>query len=439
MASAFDLVMIGAGPACVGALSAIRPGQRICVLTGATPQHHPGKIHPKIRAVAHERREPPGLRRSFAIAGPTGSKLFSTAAEGGLANYWGQQFLRYERADPWPAYIFDDYTDYLGVCKKIESIFYLTPPTECTSDAAAIGGGYTAQTPRLLVGTDEAPGSDLFAMRLALRHLVARHAAQTIPLHAVSWAVDGGGVRIQLSDGETIRATRAVLAAGVVGSVQLTMASCPEVTAAEFSDHAPYMLYTRGLDRVRRVKRVDDLRHFNALTIEKLEDERCQLFASVYRMGQASLSLLLSAAGLPPMLRGWKAIPFADFVKPVQVWTEATVSRLRIDSANGTASVVGFPDRDADSTLHSFVQWLKFNGVAVKVTVSEIGGGLHYHAAMVTTDRGVMSLATFLAERFGQQVVCLDSSVLDQIGCRPHTLTAMASANKLSGRTVPSS
>jgi hypothetical protein len=230
-----------------------------------------------------------------------------------------------------------------------------------------------------------------------------------------------------------------VLAAGVIGSLQLTMASCPEVTGAEFSDHAPYMLYTRGLDRVRRVRRIDDLRHFNALTIERIEDERCQLFASVYRMGQASLSLLLSATGLPPMLRGWKAPPFADFIKPVQIWTEATVSRLRIDSATSTAAMVEFPDSNADRALHSFEQWLKLNGVAVKATVSKLGTGFHYHAAKVTTGQGIMPLATFLGERFGQQVVCLDASILDQIGCRPHTLTAMASAHKLSGRALEAS
>jgi DNA (cytosine-5)-methyltransferase 1 len=42
----------------------------------------------------------------------------------------------------------------------------------------------------------------------------------------------------------------------------------------------------------------------------------------------------------------------------------------------------------------------------------------------------------FLNERNGDRVLCIDSSILPEIGCRPPTLTAMAAAGEIVARAV---
>jgi hypothetical protein len=213
------------------------------------------------------------------------------------------------------------------------------------------------------------------------------------------------------------------------------MEACPELAAARFSDHNPYKLYTYGLDRTLRVRRADEILHLNTLTIEGIDRDRSYLYASVYRMSRASLSLLLSAAGLPPRMRGWPAPPLVDLIKPVQVWTEASKVRYRLDRNRGTAIKIEIPERDSDDAFGIFVKYLKSCGVLLRILAVQPGGGFHYHAADVTVDGVTFTrLCDYIEDRFKGRVICVDASILDEIGCRPPTLTAMASAHRLSCR-----
>jgi hypothetical protein len=213
------------------------------------------------------------------------------------------------------------------------------------------------------------------------------------------------------------------------------MEACPELAAARFSDHNPYKLYTYGVDRILPVQRADGIFHLNTLTIEDIDRGRSHLYASVYRMSRASLSLLLSAAGLPPRMRGWPAPPLVDLIKPVQVWTEASKVRYRLDRNSGTAIKIEIPERDSDDALDLFVKYLKSRGVLLRILAVQPGGGFHYHAADVTVDGITFTrLCDYIEDRFKGRVICVDASVLDEIGCRPPTLTAMASAHRLSCR-----
>jgi hypothetical protein len=433
MRKSFDVVIIGAGPAAVAALSATPPGARICVVTGITsfPLESDVKIPAKIRAVAYERCEAPGLSDFLAFDDGRGAGLFSTAAVGGLANYWGQQFVRYCEGDPWPADFFDSYSDYERTCWHIEAMFALTMPASDTE----IGGGYVARTSRLLVGTDKEPQSGLLAMRRAFQNLAASCKAQTIPLRATSWSIDGDGVCVTLSNGENVRGSLLILAGGVLGTMRLTMESCPELAAVRFSDHRPYMLYTYGLGRILRVQRADGIFHFNTLTLESIDKGRSDLFASVYRMSRASPSLLLSAAGLPPCLRGWRAPPTIDLVNPVQVWTEASKVRYRFDRNCGNAIKIEVPEANADEALDPFVMYLKSRGILLRIAAVELGASFHYHATEVTVDGFTFTpLSHYIEDRFKRRAICVDASVLGKIGCRPPVLNAMASAHRLSCR-----
>jgi hypothetical protein len=433
----FDVVVIGAGPAAVAALSAAPVGARICVVTGiaSTPFDRKVRVHPKIRAIAYERCELPGLSDFLPFNNGSGAGFFSTAAVGGLASYWGQQFVRYQEGDRWPAEIFDGYGDYEHTCSQLEAMFALTTDSEREWTDATMAEHYVAHTPRLLVGDDKQPRSGLDAMGRAFEKLSASRHAATTPLRAISWMTEGANVRVTLSNGESVRGSRLVIASGVLGTLRLVMNSCPELTAARFSDHNPYYLYALGLGRVLRVQGTKTNDHFNALTIERIESGRSRLFASVYLMSRAPLSLLLSTAGLLPSLRGWPAPSFVDLVKPLQVWTEASTARYQLDRDGHALVKIAAPPMDEDVVLGAFVKSLKARGVLLRIGRREPSGGFHFHGADVTVDGDTFTqLHHYIDARFEGRAICVDASVLREISCRPHTLTAMASAHRLAGR-----
>lgn len=425
MASCFDAVLIGAGPAAIAALAFAPPDLRIGVVTGARPE--PAKpIHPKIAAVAFEHRERPGLAEPLGLGG-RGAGLFSTAAEGGLANYWGQQFVRYREGDPWPRDVFADYRDYVGACEAIEALFSISPAH--FQAAAYVEQDYWRQTPRLVVGSRDAPSAGLYAMRHAFRSLAAEKHAELVQERVLSMARERDAVLVKLGSGEMLRARSVLLAAGVVGSLRLIMSSCPDVTAYRFVDHAPYMLQTMGLGRIAPFARDDGLRHFNAATLEREGGGLTRLFASVYRMADAPISVLLAALGLPPMLRGVGVPALVDILSPVQVWTESSKARVAVEAGGRSVAEPRTPDLASDSIAMSFVSWLRAGGVKVRVTHTAPGLGFHYHAAEVSTGGAAFRPAQLVLDgQFGGQVTYIDAGALREIGCRPPTLTAMAAA-----------
>ncbi len=432
------MILIGAGPAAVAALDVLPRGLRTCVVTGATAtlRSTPKRVHPKIDAVAYERREPPGVTDVLPIADAPGARFFDTAIEGGLANYWGQQFVRYTSGDAWPRGIFEHFSDYCLACERVEARFALSPVG--VGPDRVIDGGYLARTPRLLVGTSRRPSCGLQAMGVALREIVAeREATDLIRARARSFHIADTRVRVTLDDGQEIQGERLLLAAGVVGTLRLSMASMPDILAVRFRDHAPKMLYVLGTDRLLRREREDRLRHFNALTIERLEQDCSKLFASVYRMGDTELSLLTAAVGLPPMLRGMRAPSLASLVKPVQVWTDQTSSQYLIERGAATAVIDWDADQGKDPILKDFIDWLHVRGALVKLSHSQPGGGFHYHGGAVAPVVGeFLKLNEFLADRYAGRVLCADASALDDIGCRPNALTSMAAARALSRRAI---
>src|SRR5262249_23709963 len=151
--------------------------------------------------------------------------------------YWGQQFVRYAENDPWPRDIFADYAGYENACTRVEALF-----SHSSGGWRELSDGYVARTPSLLVGTAEAPHCGLVAMRRMFLDLALTRDAELIPAAAVAWERQGGILRLRLADGATLMAERLFLAAGVVGSLRLALASCPDLKVGTLQDHAPYML-----------------------------------------------------------------------------------------------------------------------------------------------------------------------------------------------------
>lgn len=417
-----DIVLIGAGPAAVAALAALPNGMRVAVLTGedAGKKELSGRIHPKIRAVSLQRGEAPGMTSPLPFAEPCTSTLFDSASVGGLANYWGQQFVRDGAGDPWAREIFADHQEYERACAEIESLFVCSPPGTSASGTAS-QEDYSSFTPRLVLGVPDNPSCGLLAMREALDSLCEQRGLTRYSARARGWEKAGAHMRVHLENGRWVDGRGVLLAAGVVGSLRLTMASCPEIRGASLKDHAPHLLHVAGLKRQIALLRSDGVRHFNSLTIEWKAQARTRLFASVYRMSHASLGLLLAALGLPPLLPRLSPPGLVDWITPVQVWTEKTTMHYDMARGNAYAKCVDRPNPDTDDRLQHFQTWLRGKGATVlKRSVTPAGDGFHYHAAQVSLQNGSdLPLQDFLETRFAGQVQCVDASRLQAIGYRP--------------------
>jgi hypothetical protein len=430
MSQIFDAILVGAGPCGVAGLTALDRGARLAVVTGEKPENHRGKdIHPKIRAIALDRNEKPGIADRLERAVENGKPLFSAATSGGLANYWGQLFCRYGSCDPYPSGIFENYESYLEDSRFIERMFSLTGGNALPRPAA-LPGDYQLFQPRLLRGTAEDSAADLMSMRRALEvassgvAVFSQRALNISQKDQLLWSVN-------LSDGSSIAAKKIWLAAGVLGTLRIVTASLDDIAGASIRDHSPYMVYVTGL---RKVLTARSNYHFNALTLEKEVAGRCTVFASIYDMSASHLNLIL-ASTIGQGFRILKSIPapfFASLVQPVQIWTDHTFSRVEIDAGKGrfTGSELYPPP---DNVLNEIFGSLRLIGARIwHYTRTAPGLGFHYHSTSVRRKNGTeQALADLLAHWSGGAVSCIDPSVFPEIGLRPHTLTAMAAARRI--------
>jgi hypothetical protein len=391
-------------------------------------------VHAKIRTVAEERGEAPGLTEPIFISGAT-RPAFSTAITGGLANYWGQQFVRYSAKEPWPDAVFDQYQQYQTACSKIESEFQFDEMNGPIGPNRARLGVYEARSPRLLVGTKQERRAGLLSMRRLIEQKLAEQQATKIEARVDALMPKGKQWAVKLSDGSTVFANRVVLASGVLGTASLLMRSFPDIKSVRLRDHTPLMLYTYGLERIVNTRRHGPDRHFNVQTLQRDLEDEAVLFATIYNMRYAEINLILVTLlnRFVPFLAGRHAPWPADWIKPVQVWTRSTVSVTEIHSDGSRARVVDRPPPEGDAELAAFMKTLRENGVRVlKISEAPPLLGFHYFGLeILADDERYVPIEHFLDRRTMRQVLCVDPSILRRVGCRPHTETAMATALKL--------
>ena len=274
----FDLVIIGSGPAAVAAISQLPVEIKVAVLTGSAKTREPRNhnAHAKIRTVASQRRETVGVTDPIEVM-PFGKMLYSTSIVGGLANYWGQQFVGYEANDPLPN-VFGDFGEYKYFCQKIESLFYCT-----RSSLNQNKNGFISRLPRLLIGARDLPDAGLFSMQRVFRKLCEDKKVECSEATVTKIKIEDDGLCLYLDDDTIIRSRRVMLAAGVIGSLRIVMRSFRELSEATFRDHTPAIMYV--LDPRQRFgpPRSDGLGHLNVQTIECIEDQRVNLFSSIYK------------------------------------------------------------------------------------------------------------------------------------------------------------
>lgn len=426
----FDVVVIGSGPAAVAALDGLASVSRVAVVTGAVPSaERRSTLHPKIQAVSLLRSEAAGVAERIAATGNP-RPMFSTAAVGGLANYWGQQFVRWGEADPWPQDTFASFADYGRACDSVERLFAIEGGGPLSINS--IGDGYRALTPRLLSGSAEDGAAGLGAMRRAFASRAAAVRASVFPRRADSIARVGADWVVRLDDGTSLSAERVLLGAGVVGDGQILLRSFPDLSGFAFSDHTPWLLFTVGAKRLFPYDHSGS-KPFNALTIYGESASGCDLFSSFYDMRGGDLNLLLASTlgRAHPWLRRWRTPPGTGLVTPVQVWTPKTYGRVEIAASNGALTFASDARAatPSDPNFERFRAWLRSAGVRIlRSKRTDPVAGYHYHRLQLKQRNGWAELADFLQQRTGNGVACIDAADLPHIGCQPHTLTVMARA-----------
>jgi len=415
----FDYVIIGAGPSAIAALLALDGAASIAVISGASNEVLPrAKVHPKIQTVSVANKERPGVVYSFQREGRPSQ----------------QQFVRYQPSDPWPRDIFSNYESYQSHCSELESLFALSDVSEVQS-RAKLDSGYKLCIPRLLLGSAEDPDSELMAMRFEFYRQAKRRHAEVYEERVRSIIKVADKCHVLLKNKETIVAKTILLAAGVIGTAHLISKSFPEIESMQFSDHAPWMLYTIGLHDIYKLRPNSAMNHFNALTLEKTNKCASEVFVSLYDMGKADFNLLLaSTIGRTfDVFRDIQAPLGASLIKPVQIWTPKSFDDVTIDvksglvKANSKSQVIA----ENDSHLLKTMNVLRTLGArCLKVSRTLPGYGFHYHNLMIEeASHNLLPVSKFLEKKFGKSVKCIDASVLPRIGLRPHTLTAMAASH----------
>jgi hypothetical protein len=432
-----DIAIIGAGPCALGALTGLKDNQRICVITGEVPYDGSlRRLHPKIRSVAADRGERPGIADPFPLLCDKRQKLlFSSSKMGGLANYWGQQFISYREQDPWPTTVFDTYEAYLKAVHGTEALFEITASCDIRNKRFSDDAGMRVRSPYLMTGTPNSPGCQLFAVSKAMEHECTKRKICMYNGRATRLARDGGDWLIHMRPGPAVKARRIVLAAGAIGTSQLLFASFPELTRIRIHDHTPWMLYTFGIERLFKKKQKSDLRHFNIATLEGGNEESGQFFASVYDISKAELNLITSlfAGFASSLFKGIPTPPGSGLIKPSQVWTTNTYGFFDITPNNVGVTASCSLSHKEDQILTHFIAGLRALGIRVlRIEPTAPGLGYHYHNLNVALGNCKFEHITpFLSRASEGTIVCADASSLSKIGTRPPTLTGMAAAAQI--------
>lgn len=366
--------------------------------------------------------------------GRRAKSLFSSAEIGGFANYWGQQFVRYSASELPGSELFRSHTDYEDECSAVERLFCIRGGDLMSVDSTT---GYQLSVPRLLTGSSDDPTAGLDSMCRVYQQILNGLGARAYATRAVAMNQEGGDWVVSLEDGEKITARKILLAAGVKGTAHFLLRSFPDLQTVRFRDHGPWVVYVTRLGRLMRTRPENAPMHFNAMTLEKVQDGTCMCFGSVYDLMAADLNLLLASSigRSSSLVRNRRAPRVVSLVNVVQVWTPSTYDIIDIDAQAGTATAGPRSAKrpEDDGELLNALSMLRSKGARViRISRTQPGLGFHYHGLRARAPgRSFQGISDLLLQRTQDAVTCVDASTMHDIGRRPHTLTAMASARRM--------
>jgi len=428
----FDVAIVGAGPAAIGALWGLQSAQggsrTVAVLTGETgagdmPRPDSTWVHPKVRKVIFEAR----MQRVIGQFVPTNSLgksyyLFETACRGGLTSFWGQQFVRLLKPDfvaAMPGQTFDDYE---AAFDLIEGRLGLAQPEAI--DGWTLPDGFDL----VIRPTTIVEPIDSFVHQFAL----ASAGTTVIRQRLTRLERASQSYRLVFEDGEGIEAGRVILASGVIGTARILMRSVPELRHARFRDHMPVFLHSVSLgNRHCRTARRQST-NMNMASIEVTRAGQLCAFLSIYNVRKMPANLLLAHFGLPMLGalsgRNLEILPLPFY--PVQTWTRDSFVEIDLERADEEIVARRCRFQDNPEGLQLARTALKACGLReIRLSPTPAGMGFHYHALQLSED-GVAydSARSQITRLFGDDVLIVDGSVLPWLSPRPHTETLVANA-----------
>lgn len=416
----FDYIVIGAGPCGIAALHGLPEGKNIACVTGQSPTGLPKAVHPKIRSVAVAEQRTPNLERhpsSREWGAPISREI------GGFANYWGQQFERFTQNDPWPEDRIGTYSNYLKICRDIEAWFNLESTADALDYSDNEGRRWRLSRPRQIVSSI---GGDLpFSAMREVYHRV--RVAKNITSYddaAIRLELERDSVIVSLASGNRIRSASILLCAGVPGTLKLISQSVEGAQSYSFDDHCPILFYCADFgDGLRSNSYSPSPSNFNALRLTAELDEKTEVFASLYKMSLADMSVVFP---FPPRLARMKFPRIVDLFKPIQVWTPNTVGTFSVERGRHVQ-----PPRA--KAVHARALWDHVKGsgffdrlIPISWDTTSAGDGYHFHNAAAGRDaEHLKPIDAVLREAFSNHVHCLDAGSMQHLSARPHTLSAM--------------
>ena len=198
------------------------------------------------------------------------------------------------------------------------------------------------------------------------------------------------------------------------------------------------MIYGSGLNLRIINQKLYQSDHFNSITASLVSNGNSEIHASIYNLRLASLNLILAST----INRAFSSLSYLrapvgfGLIQPIQVWTSQCFATINMTFGRHPTQLSQKNSDRNDDDLDRFKAALSRNGVRIiGQSSTKPGLGFHYHGLRFEIARGQsLDISSLLEQRTDGRIICVDASILGKIGCRPHTLTAMAAANAICER-----
>jgi hypothetical protein len=417
----YDLIIVGSGPSSVSFLDGLNHDLNIAVITGEKGDKiNFRNIHKNISYKSEIIKDHKPCRDFISNISNTKNMIYTSARIAGLSNYWGKQLVEYNENDNWPVEFFENYTDYKINCEKVK-LNYQFDDFNFKKEIHYNGFNYILESNKLLKNLKNEHVSN--PIKIKFESLIKKKNFSIFNNYVVS-IKKKKNISILLDNKINLNAKKVIISAGVYGTGKILLNSFEDLINFEFKDHDPLFFFYYD----KKLKLNDYNFGFNNLKISLDHKKKNRLYANIYKLSKKNFSFLFNYFNLPLLFNKYKIPKIFDMIIPIQVWNENSIFNIRVNKKN-------FFESEKMKTLfetayyNNFISLLKCNGIILKKKKTLPGNGFHYHSLFFSTQKkNQISIAELLFEKFGNDVICIDGSILNKISPTPHSLTLMATA-----------